>query len=138
MPADLSSAIELSKKNNPDLNIAILEYEQSKKDTIIAKSDLSPTAKLSFERSYSDDLSSTYDEREKDILKATVSWPFYSGGKNRAKYKKNINLQNRKRLLLDNKTRSSAQKSELTLFASMSNFPVKKFPFYAKIYKFFQ
>ena len=66
-----------------------LEYEQSEKDTIIAKSDLSPTAKLSFERSYSEDLSSTYDEREKDILKATVSWPFYSGGKNRAAYKKN-------------------------------------------------
>jgi outer membrane protein len=26
-------------------------------------------------------LTSTIDEREKDILKATVSWPFYSGGK---------------------------------------------------------
>ena len=102
MPGNLNSATELSKKNNPDLTIAKLEYEQSKKDTIIAKSDLSPTAKLSFERSYSEDLSSTYDEREKDILKATVSWPFYSGGKNRAAYKKNKNLQTRKRLLLDN------------------------------------
>ena len=102
MPENLNSATELSKKNNPDLTIAKLEYEQSKKDTIIAKSDLSPTAKLSFERSYSEDLSSTYDEREKDILKATVSWPFYSGGKNRAAYKKNKNLQTRKRLLLDN------------------------------------
>ena len=107
MPQNLNSAIELSKKNNPDLNIALLEYEQSEKDTTIAKSDLSPTAKLSFERSYSNDLSSTYDEREKDILKATVSWPFYSGGKNRAKYKKNINLQTRKRLLLDNTTKSN-------------------------------
>ena len=38
-------------------------------------------------KSYNQDLSSTYDKREKDILKATVSWPFYSGGKNRAKYK---------------------------------------------------
>ena len=122
MPADLSSAIELSKKNNPDLNIAILEYEQSKKDTIIAKSDLSPTAKLSFERSYSDDLSSTYDEREKDILKATVSWPFYSGGKNRAKYKKNKNLQTRKRLLLDNTTRSN----ETNVASAWSNFQSSK------------
>ena len=102
IPGNLNSATELSKKNNPDLTIAKLEYEKSKKDTIIAKSDLSPTAKLSFERSYNEDLSSTYDEREKDILKATVSWPFYSGGKNRAAYKKNKNLQNRKRLLLDN------------------------------------
>ncbi len=122
MPPDLSSAIELSKKNNPDLNIAILEYEQSKKDTIIAKSDLSPTAKLSFERSYSDDLSSTYDEREKDILKATVSWPFYSGGKNRAKYKKNKNLQTRKRLLLDNTTRSN----ETNVASAWSNFQSSK------------
>ena len=122
MPQNLNSAIELSKKNNPDLNIALLEYEQSEKDTTIAKSDLSPTAKLSFERSYSDDLSSTYDEREKDILKATVSWPFYSGGKNRAKYKKNINLQTRKRLLLDNTTRSN----ETNVASAWSNFQSSK------------
>ena len=122
MPQNLNSAIELSKKNNPDLNIALLEYEQSEKDTTIAKSDLSPTAKLSFERSYSDDLSSTYDEREKDILKATVSWPFYSGGKNRAKYKKNINLQTRKRLLLDNTTKSN----ETNVASAWSNFQSSK------------
>ena len=122
MPQNLNSAIELSKKNNPDLNIALLEYEQSEKDTIIAKSDLSPTAKLSFERSYSEDLSSTYDEREKDILKATVSWPFYSGGKNRARYKKNINLQTRKRLLLDNTTRSN----ETNVASAWSNFQSSK------------
>ena len=122
MPADLSSAIELSKKNNPNLTIAKLEHEQSEKDTIIAKSDLSPTAKLSLERSYSDDLSSTYDEREKDILKATVSWPFYSGGKNRAKYKKNRNLQNRKRLLLDNTTKSN----ETIVASAWSNFETSK------------
>ena len=44
-------------------------------------------SKLSLERSYTDDLSSTYDEREKDVLQATVSWPFQFGGKN----KSNIN-----------------------------------------------
>ena len=122
MPQNLNSAIELSKKNNPDLNIALLEYEQSEKDIIIAKSDLTPTAKLSFERSYSDDFSSTYDEREKDILKATVSWPFYSGGKNRAQYKKNINLQNRKRLLLDNTIKSN----ETIVASAWSNFQSSK------------
>jgi len=122
MPISLNSAIELSKKNNPDLTIAKLEYEQSEKDTIIAKSDLSPTAKLSFERSYSDDLSSTYDEREKDILKATVSWPFYSGGKNRATYKKNQNLQNRKRLLLDNITKTN----NTNVASAWSNFQSSK------------
>ena len=113
---------ELSKKNNPNLTIAKLEYEQSEKDTIIAKSDLSPTAKLSFERSYSEDLSSTYDEREKDILKATVSWPFYSGGKNRAIYKKNQNLENRKRLLLDNTTKTN----DTNVASAWSNFQSSK------------
>ena len=122
MPNSLNSAIELSKKNNPDLTIAKLEYQQSEKDTIIAKSDLSPTAKLSFERSYSEDLSSTYDEREKDILKATVSWPFYSGGKNRATYNKKQNLQTRKRLLLNN-----TNKTNDTIVASAwSNFQSSK------------
>ena len=42
-----------------------------KKILISARSDLAPTAKLSFDRSKTDDLSSTYDEREKDVLKAT-------------------------------------------------------------------
>jgi Outer membrane protein len=62
---------------------------------------LKPTASLSLERSYTEDLSSTYDEREKDILKAEISWPFYSGGKKRSTISKNSNLTTRKRLLLD-------------------------------------
>ena len=72
LPNQLSEAIDISKKNNPDLIIAKLEYEQSKKDTISARSDLAPTAKLSFDRSKTEDLSSTYDEKEQDTLKATV------------------------------------------------------------------
>ena len=102
LPSQLSDAIEISKKNNPDLIIAQLEYEQSKKDTISARSDLAPTAKLSFDRSKTDDLSSTYDEREKDVLKATVTWPFFSGGKNYANLNKNKSTELQKSLLLDN------------------------------------
>ena len=49
IPLNLESAIQLSKNNNPDLIIAKLEYEQSEKDVQIAKSDLSPSATLSFE-----------------------------------------------------------------------------------------
>ena len=107
IPQSLESAIELSKTNNPDIKIAKYELNQTEKDIQIAKSDLSPSATLSLERSYSDDLSSTYDEREKDILKATVSWPFYSGGSNRAKVNKNQSLKNRKKLLLDNEIKSN-------------------------------
>ena len=102
IPDTLSSAIKLSKKNDPNINIAKLEFEQAEEDVKIAKSDLSPTATLSLERSYSKDFSSTYDQREKDVLKATLSWPFYSGGKKRATISKNKSLKTKKRLLLDN------------------------------------
>ncbi len=122
MPENLNAAIKLSKKNNPDLIIAELEHEQSKKDTKIAQSDLAPTAKLSFERSYNEDLSSTYDEREKDVLKATISWPFYSGGKNIATFKKNQNLQTRKKLLLNNTTKTN----ETNVASAWSNFQSSK------------
>ena len=101
IPSGLSKAISLSKENNPDIKIAELELIQSEKDIEISESDLKPTATLSLERSYNYDLSSTYDEREKDVLKATVSWPFYSGGKKRSKINKNSNLTFRKRLLLE-------------------------------------
>jgi outer membrane protein len=102
LPNQLNDAISLSKKNNPDLIIAKLDYEQSKKDTISARSDLAPTAKLSFDRSKSEDVSSTVDEREKDVLKATLSWPFFSGGKNYANLNKNKSAELQKSLLLDN------------------------------------
>ena len=101
IPENLSKAVSLSKENNPDIKIAELELIQSEKDIEISKSDLSPTASLSLERSYNYDLSTTYDEREKDVLKATVNWPFYSGGKKRSKIKKDSNLNYRKRLLLE-------------------------------------
>ena len=102
LPLQLNDAIEISKKNNPSLIIAKLEYEQSKKNTVSARSDLAPSASLSFDRSKTDDFSSTYDEREKDILKATVTWPFFSGGKNYANLNKNKSLELQKSLLLDN------------------------------------
>ena len=101
IPGSLSKAISLSKENNPDIKIAELELTQSEKDIEISEADLKPTATLSLERSYNYDLSSTYDEREKDVLKATVSWPFYSGGKKRSKINKSSNITSRKRLLLE-------------------------------------
>ena len=102
LPNQLIDAIEISKKNNPDLIIAQLEYEQSKKDTVSARSDLAPTAKLSFDRSKTEDLSSTYDESEKDTFKATVTWPFFSCGKNYANLNKNKSAELQKSLLLEN------------------------------------
>ena len=107
IPTTLSEAINLSKQNNPDIKIAKFDLAQSEKDLAISKSDLAPTASLSLERSYADDVSSTIDEKEKDILKATVTWPFYSGGKTRSTINKNSNLTTRKRLLLDDAVRTN-------------------------------
>ena len=110
IPSSLENAIELSKKNNPDIKIAELDLIQSEKDLAISESDLKPTASLSLERSYSEDLSATYDEKEKDVLKATISWPFYSGGKKRSTINKNSNLTYRKRLLLEDAIKTNDTK----------------------------
>ena len=118
LPNELNEAIEVSKKNNPDLIIAQLEYEQSKKDTLSAISDLAPTAKLSFDRSKTDDLSSTYDERDKDVLKATVTWPFFSGGKNYANLNKSKSSELQKSLLLDN----SIKKNQTDVASAWSSY----------------
>ena len=45
-------------------------------------------------------------EREKDVLKATVSWPFYRW-KNTININKKSNLTTRKRLLLDDAVRTN-------------------------------
>ena len=107
LPDSLNDAIDASKKYNPELIIAKLEYEQSEKDVLISRSDLSPSAKLSYENSRSQDLSSSYDERNKNILKATITWPIYLGGKNYALLNKSQNLQNQKKLLLISVTRTN-------------------------------
>jgi outer membrane protein len=107
IPNSLKEAINLSKQNNPDIKIANFDVIQSEKDLAIAESDLKPSASLSLERSYTDDLSSTVDRRDKDVLKATVSWPFYSGGKKRSTINKNTNLTARKRFLLDDSIRTN-------------------------------
>ena len=122
LPDELNSAIEISKKGNPDLIIAQLEYEQSKKDTTSARSDLAPTATLSFDRSKTDDLSSTYDEKEQDTLKATVTWPFFSGGKNYANLNKNKSLETQKNLLLNN----MIKKNQTDVASAWSNYQSNK------------
>ena len=118
LPIELNRALELSKKNNPDLIIAKLEHEQSKEDISSARSDLAPTASLSFDRSMTDDLSATYDEKEVDTLKASVTWPFYSGGKNYATLNKSKSLELQKNLLLEN----MSKKNQTYVASAWSNY----------------
>ena len=122
IPKTLNDAINLSKQNNPDIQIAKLDLEISEKDISIVESDLKPTASVSLEKSYTDDLSSTIGERDKDTLKATVSWPFSLGGKNKYKVNKNKNLTTRKRLLLDHVVRTN----ETNVASAWSNMEASK------------
>ena len=107
IPENLDEAIKISKKNNPNLIIAKLDYEQSEKDVVIARADLSPSATLSLNSTKTDDLSSIYDESDKETLKATISWPLFKGGKNTASLSRSKNLKNRKKLLLDNAVKAN-------------------------------
>ena len=107
IPSTLNEAINLSKQNNPDILIAKLDLEKSEKDLAISESDLKPTASISLQRTYTDDLSATVNQKEQDVLKATLSWPFYSGGKKKSTINKNSNLTTRKRLLLDDAVRTN-------------------------------
>ena len=118
LPKSLNEAIEISNNNNPDIIIAKIEYEQSEKDIKISKADLAPTATLSVERSNTEDFSSTIDEKEQDTIKATITWPFFSGGKNLANVNKNQSEKIRKRLLLDNTIKSS----ETNVASAWSNY----------------
>ena len=107
IPNNLNKAIEISKNNNPNLIIAKLDYEQSEKDVVIARADLSPSATLSFSSTKTDDLSSSFDEKDKDIAKATISWPLFKGGKNTASLSRSKNLKNNKKLLFDNAVKTN-------------------------------
>ena len=96
----LASKVSLALSSTVELKSSVLDLSNDRV-AVGAKSDLAPSATLSFDRSKTEDLSSTFDERDRDTLKATVSWPFFSGGKNIASLKKNKSSEIRKNLLLD-------------------------------------
>jgi len=120
IPEDLNKAIEISKINNPNLIISKLEYEQSEIDVTIARSQLSPSATLSFNKSKTEDSSSTINERDKEVLKATISWPIFNGGKNTASLNKSKNLKNRNKLLFDN-TMKTNQTNVASVWSSLQS-----------------
>ena len=124
LPESLALANEIAKKENPKLYIAELELQQSKQDVRIALSELSPSAKLSFKSTRTDDTSSSYDESDKEILKAEASWPKFSGGKNLASVKKSKSIKRQKLLLYEDAKRSAdaAVASAWSSFQSSKSF----------------
>jgi len=122
LPKSLASAYSISKLENPDLQIALLEYEQSKLDVVIAGSDLSPSASVSYKISEQDDLSATVKDRTQQTIKATATWPLFAGGSNLFSLRKTQEIRNQKELLYED-----AQKTNETNVASAwSNYQSSK------------
>ena len=101
LPESLAVAYKISNSENPDLQIALLEYQQSKSDVAIAGSELSPSATLSYKIAEQDDISSTVQERTQQTVTATAKWPLFAGGKNAFNYRKFQEIRNQKKLLLE-------------------------------------
>jgi len=101
LPENLAAAYSISNSENPNLQIAMLEYKQSKLDVLIAGAELSPSATLSYKIAEQDDISATVKERTQQTVTATASWPLFSGGSNFFNLKKTKQIKNQKELLLE-------------------------------------
>ena len=122
LPESLAAAYNISNSDNPDLQIALLEYEQAKLDVIIAASDLSPSATLSYKIAEQDDISSTVKNRTQQTVTATATWPLFSGGSNIFNLRKTQELRNQKELLLED----SRKKIETDVVNAWSNYQSSK------------
>ena len=122
LPKSLAEAYRISKDENPNLQIDLLQFEKSKQDVLIAGSELAPTATLSYEIAEQDDFSSTVQERTQQTFKATATWPLFSGGRNYFNLREAQELRNSKELLLqDNK-----KLTEMTVANAWSSYQSSK------------
>jgi len=122
LPGSLAAAYGISNSENPDLQIASLEFEQSKLDVTIAGSDLSPSATLSYKIAEQDDISATIQDRTQQTVTATATWPLFSGGDNIFNFRKARELRNQKELLLQD----SKKKIETDVANAWSNYQSSK------------
>ena len=122
LPESLAAAYRVSNLENPDLQIASLEFEQSKLDVTIAGSDLSPSATLSYKIAEQDDISATIQDRTQQTVTATATWPLFSGGDNIFNFRKARELRNQKELLLQD----SKNKIETDVANAWSNYQSSK------------
>ena len=122
LPASLAAAYNISNSENPDLQIASLEFERSKLDVTIARSDLSPSATLSYEIAEQDNMSSTIQDRTQQTVTATATWPLFSGGDNIFSLRKAQELKNQKELLFQD----SKKKIETDVANAWSNYQSSK------------
>jgi len=122
LPESLAAAYRISNSENPNLQIALLEYKQSELDVVIAGSDLSPSATLSYKISEQDDLSATIKDRTQQTVTATATWPLFAGGSNLFNLRKAQELRNQKELLFED----SKKGTETDVTNAWSNYQSSK------------
>ena len=122
LPESLAASYNISKNNNPDLQIAFLEYKQSKLDVIIAGSNLSPSATIKYKIAEQENMSATIKNRTQQSVTATATWPLFAGGKNLFSLRKIQELRNQKELLYED----SKKKAETDVANAWSNYQSSK------------
>jgi outer membrane protein len=103
LPESLATAYQISSIENPELQIALLEYKQANLDVVIAKSDLSPTASLKYKIAEQEDMSSTVQDRTQQTVTATATWPLFKGGSNFFNLRNSQEIKNQMELLYEDK-----------------------------------
>ncbi len=122
LPESLAAAYNISNAENPNLQIAILEFKQAKLDVVIAGSDLSPSATLSYKVAEQDDVSATVQDRTQQTVTAKATWPLFAGGSNLFSLRKAQELKNQKELLLED----SKKNIEIEVANAWSNYQSSK------------
>jgi len=123
LPESLAAAYTISAFENPDLQISLLEFKQAKLDVVIAGSDLSPSATLSYKVAEQEDRGSTSEkDRTQQTVKATATWSLFSGGSNIFNLRKMRELKNQKELLYQD----SKNKIETDVANAWSNYQSSK------------
>ena len=122
LPESLAAAYSISELENPDLQIALLEYKQAKLDVVIAGSDHSPSATLKYKIAEQDDFSATVKDRTQQTVTATATWPLFSGGSNLFNLRKTQELRNQKELMYQD----SKKATETNVVNAWSNYQSSK------------
>jgi outer membrane protein len=122
LPKSLAESYKISTLENPDLQIALLEYKQAKSDVIIAGSEFSPSATLSYKIAEQDDISSTVKDRTQQTVTATATWPLFSGGSNLFNLRKYQEIRMQKELLYQD----AKKKSETDVTNAWSSYQSSK------------
>ena len=107
LPESLATAYKISTSENPDLQIALIEFNKSKSDVVIAASEFSPSATISYKIAEQEDLSATVTDRTQQTVSATATWPLFAGGKNAFNYRKYQEIKNEKELLLEERKKTT-------------------------------